>query len=363
MRFLRATALLLLLPMAAARAADPPLPVAPYTATLFFPPNAPRGSAGMELFNGKVIGHAADKTLVPCIWSSPTAFTALPTLAAFTGYQPCAADEKTIAAMAYKFNGKGPDFNASALALWTDPAKLPTVFAPPGVARVRPYDVCGGQVVGYFQLVDRPSVPSSALHAFLYQNGTFTDLTPPGVTVSEVHATDGKYQYGSIAYTVSPPKRLSPNTKSGSGPVRWNGAANDFTDFTPPGKIGGAIRGARGALQVGSLQQHAALWRGTADSFVDIHPPAFASSYAEATNGDRIAGVGFVTPNTDPHASPDTRAIVWIDQKPYTLQPLFPREYPHSRTTRIDAQGNILGTASGATGTATILWTPAPAAH
>jgi hypothetical protein len=362
MRSLRVTALLLLLPLTAARAADPPLPTAPYTATVYFAPaRPPQHNAAYDLFDGKVIGHVDDKTLVPGIWSSPTAFTPLPTLAAFAGYQPVATDGKTIAALAFKANGKTADFNAAAIALWTDPAKPPTVFAPPGLSQARPYDVCGGQVVGYAGLAIRPGVRPIANHPFLFQNNTFTDLAPPDVLAADVHATDGKFQYGSITFRPGSPKHQP--IKNGGGPVRWNGAANDFIDFTPPGKTGGAIRGARGALQVGSVQQHAALWRGTAASFVDIHIPGFAASYAEATNGDRIVGFAFVTPNNAPHASADDRAIVWIDQKPYTLHPLLPREYLHSHATRIDAQGNILGTASSPAGTATIVWTPTPPAH
>lgn len=175
---------------------------------------------------------------------------------------------------------------------------LYTLTSPPGLSApgidVHQYyrRAVGGQVAPI------TSSPGGAigvvLHASLWSNGVYTDLSPAGYGGSSINGICGTQQVGAGG-----------SLSAGAGhAMLWNGTALSAVDLNPAGFRSSEALGTNGTQQVGIGSNadglHALLWHGSAESTVDLNPAYSAVSAALATDG--IHQVGFAGPGFGDHA-------------------------------------------------------------
>jgi hypothetical protein len=144
----------------------------------------------------------------------------------------------------------------------------------------------------------------------------------------------------------------------------WNGTAESTIDLTPTGWTSSLASGTDGTRQVGGGwnisvgQTHALLWSGTAQSAVDLNPDGFSYSSAQAISGTQQVGYG-----RGAGTGGSIHALVWSGtaQSVVDLHQFLPAGFELSHAYAVDAQGNVVGGANDASGTAhAILWMPVP---
>ena len=129
------------------------------------------------------------------------------------------------------------------------------------------------------------------------QDGTATNLNPPGYGTSFAEGTDGTRQVG---YGTGP---------TGPGALLWSGTAASAVSLNPIGAATSEAIGIASGQQVGyaklltAVGTHAYLWSGTAASAVDLNPVGFAFSGAFGTDGVHQVGLANVAVGDNlPHA-------------------------------------------------------------
>jgi hypothetical protein len=337
------------------RAADP-LPA--YTVTLYGDPKRDMHLSG--IIDGHPVGHMMDNARFhPVTWKDPQTplLSAVPKQQLYWTFQVMAADDQAFVSTAVTSPSRD-----GFLAIWPKSGQAPKLVPLKGYSLLRPYDICGSQIVGY---ADPSSGGQSRINCFLYTGSTFIRLDPQEPNRGQVLTTDGTHQYGW-------------STLKGDNqhhPAMWNSSASNPVDFLPPGKTAGAILHARGTFKVGDVDRHAALWTGAASTYRDLHPAGFDSSGAAATNGKVVVGsASLPAPQTllaqrrpasssasATSATPTIRshAIVWLDGRATDLHPFLPAGYTSSTAGHVDAAGNILGSASDGKDSRFVVWSPA----
>jgi hypothetical protein len=89
---------------------------------------------------------------------------------------------------------------------------------------------------------------------------------------------------------------------------------------------------------------HALLWTGSADSVVDLNPSGFTASEAYGVSGGQQVGVGTI--------GGQEHALLWMGSADSVvdLHTFLPPQFTSSIAHGIDADGNIVGYASGPDG-------------
>jgi probable HAF family extracellular repeat protein len=235
--------------------------------------------------------------------------------------------------------------------LWNGTADSAVNLNPSGFTNSYTNGIAGSQQVGYG--IGVPNASHS--HALLWSGtaASAIDLNPINfLSFSSVAcATNGVQQVGCF------------NTFSG-GPnyaVLWTGTATSAVNLNPSGYLSSCAYGISGSQQVGygnGVGSHALLWSGSPDSVIDLNPDGFSFSIAEATNGWQQVGFGsaLVTGNR-------SHALLWSGSAgtAIDLHQYLPSGIIDSRAMGIDAQGNVVGYGSDASGnTHAFLWRVAP---
>jgi probable HAF family extracellular repeat protein len=108
----------------------------------------------------------------------------------------------------------------------------------------------------------------------------------------------------------------------------------------------------------GTFVSHALLWTGSAASVVDLHPSGFTGSLASGVSGSQQVGVGqgFDT---------SLHALLWTGsaESVVDLNAFLPTGFDSAQASGIDADGNIVGFASGPASGGfphAFLWKPTP---
>ncbi|HVS72473.1 MAG TPA: hypothetical protein VHQ47_14555 [Phycisphaerae bacterium] len=322
------------------------------------------------IVHGQIVGDGpglvADSpfTARPVVWTSPDKqeYPPLPK-SRMRNFQVTAADGHSFVSTANDTIGGPRD---AFLAIWSDFHQPPQMITLPHYSLLRPYDICGRQIVGYAKPTstasDRPPI-----QAFVYTGSTFITLDPPAkppaIIICGVRTTDGTHQYGFI---------IPPGGKE--HPTMWNSSPDRPVDFLPRGKTAGIILHARGSYKVGVVDHHAALWTGGPSTYRDLNPPGSKASIANATDGTVVIGaVGLPPPasrvparnarNTLQADRPPehARATAWINGKAIDLHAFLPAQFTDSSALHIDAEGNILGEASDGKTPTVVVWSPGPA--
>jgi hypothetical protein len=229
--------------------------------------------------------------------------------------------------------------------LWTGSAASAINLRPSGFVSSAAYFTNGSQQVGQGSI----SGAVGDFHALLW-NGTAAsavDLNPSGlgITQSEAWGTDGIEQVGDGQGNA---------TGSQKHALLWSGSADSAVDLHPSQlqMISSSALGVGGTQQVGDGYTiggniHALLWTGTAGSAVDLNPSGYDGSFADATNGSRQVGWGFLGSNP----LIDDEALVWGGSAgvAVNLQGLLPASetWVNSKAYSMDASGNIFGVAEG----------------
>jgi hypothetical protein len=178
----------------------------------------------------------------------------------------------------------------SALGQWTAVRLHVSGYDESKVLAVGP----GGQAYGYLRA-------ANANHAAVWSNGTWTDITPPGLQ-GIVFGGAGSQLVGTVGGGSMP----------GSGAV-WNGLSQSPIIFPPPGGISATSATALatngqdqvGGITVGTLGDgRASLWHGSAASWTNLHPSNFTSSVATAIDGNLQGGWVY-------SAATDYNAALW----------------------------------------------------
>ncbi len=168
-----------------------------------------------------------------------------------------------------------------------------------------------------------------------------------------------------------------PNTGvSRTHALLWKGTADSVVDLHPTSFAGvthSSALSVSGSQQVGSaygdaVPEHAFLWNGSAASAVDLHPTSlagFAVSRAYRTNGSQQVGAAAAQIIYDyDDATTNYHAMVWSGtaDSAVDLHALLPPGFIASLAYDIDANGNIFGTATEASGTVydSIEWAVVP---
>jgi hypothetical protein len=225
-----------------------------------------------------------------------------------------------------------------------------------------------GQIVGQGTTVTnkRDVVAPGPLHALLWDaaSGAVTDLHPGG--------------NGSVAFGVGGGKQVGYELKGEASAVLWSGSASSMVSLHPARGFDASVASATdGVSQVGyggvDVQiyvekrgrrvrfNYALLWTGTAASFQTLDSSSFRDTYATGVAGTTICGNGAIGTPTGTITS--RHALAWTGAE-HTLTDLhaaLPAGFASSLATGVDAQGNISGTATTATGVRhAIVWVPVP---
>src|SRR6516225_6299684 len=212
---------------------------------------------------------------------------------------------------------------------------------PSGFTDSRALAVSDGQQVGY------TGTPPPHERALLWTGSpdSVVDLTPSGFTYSRAAGVSGGQQVGSGI------------TGDQQHALLWTGSADSVVDLHPSGFTSSAALGISDGQQVGRAgtppHEHALLWTGSADSVVDLHPSGFTSSLAVGVSAGQQVGYG-----TDPDGF--EHALLWTGSADSVvdLHTFLPPEFTESQATGIDADGNIVGRASGRDGDHAFLLIP-----
>lgn len=229
--------------------------------------------------------------------------------------------------------------------LWHGSAGSVVDLHPNGFIYSRAQGTSGGQQVGEGRLTLSQSrgnkIVPGVTHALFWRGSvaSVVDLHPRGFISSEARGTDGEEQIGigSLSHESEWPRHA----------LLWRGSAGSVVDLNPRGFEDSEALGASNGEQVGwgipiggaypGGPIHALLWRGSADSVVDLHPRGFLLSEAHATNGGEQVGWG------------NGHALLWHGSagSVVDLHTFLPSGFERSAASGIDANGNIVGTASG----------------
>ena len=242
--------------------------------------------------------------------------------------------------------GEGLDPNHFHALLWTGTASSVVDIQPPGFTDSIAVATDGKHQVGY-------GTPSSgtATHALLW-SGTrtsYVDLNPVGYLESNAWGVDGNTQVGSAELPVGVDHAII-----------WSGSANNAVDLAPGGIGFSEALAASNGVQVGYNKNSAALWKASAASYVALNPIGYSKSIAYGTNGSQEVGLAFPIVTPAPPA-PTPHAVVWSGSATsyVDLQQFLPSTFTVSQAQVIDADGDIIGWASGSDGVAhAMLWVP-----
>jgi len=145
----------------------------------------------------------------------------------------------------------------------------------------------------------------------------------------------------------------------------WSGSAASVVALHPAGFTESYARGISGGQQVGGGRGaatgnswHALLWSASAASVVDLNPAGFTVSSARGISGGQQVGEGWGTATGN-----NSHALLWSGSaaSAVDLHHFLPAGFVASRAWAIDAQGNVVGEAYYAAGTAhAILWANVP---
>lgn len=240
--------------------------------------------------------------------------------------------------------------------LWTGSAASAIDLNPPSWAS-QAFAAAGGQQVGFGTLLGHVQGRTTQApdHALLWASSatSVVDLHPSQYVDSRAR---GVSQGTQVGYgDVSGLGQIDPHA------LLWYGSAQSVVDLHPAGFINSEAWAVSGSQQVGFATlpngsiTHALLWAGSAASVVDLHPSAYVYSAASAINGGKQAGYGFVA---DPNApvlmasvglTGYTHALIWSGSanSVIDLNQFLPAGYTDAVASGVDAQGNIVGAASG----------------
>jgi hypothetical protein len=232
--------------------------------------------------------------------------------------------------------------------LWTGTATSAVNLNPSGFSNSYALGISGSQQVGH----GFGSPTHSSDHALLWSGtaASVVDLNPTNF-----------YSYSSVAYATNGSQQVGCfNTSSGGKTyaVLWSGTADSPVNLNPSGFTSSCAYGIGGSQQVGNGNGHALLWYGTVESVVDLNPNGFSSSLAEATNGFQQVGYA-----SGPVTGYQFHALLWSGSpdSAVDLHQYLPGGFTNSRALGIDAQGNIVGRATAASGNShAILWQVIP---
>jgi hypothetical protein len=236
-------------------------------------------------------------------------------------------------------------------ALWTFGAPTPFQQLPNlTFSDSQANDVDNGNAVGV-------GTVSGVSHAVLWP---FMGIAPLDLhTMSAV----GPNYLSSIATSIDGPRVAGTaafnNATEDPHAVVWNTQLATFTDLHPlTGFTSSNATSIEGDRVVGyGLQDtldgdiHALVWNLVGNSFTDIHPVGYVSSFASMTNGDLIVGWA-----SDVNDVPT--AMLWDGGLTVDLSQYLPAGvYVSSQAFGVDAEGNIVGTATDGSGNVhAILW-------
>ncbi|HMD54457.1 MAG TPA: hypothetical protein VKJ65_07915 [Phycisphaerae bacterium] len=192
-------------------------------------------------------------------------------------------------------------------------------------------------------------------HALLWSGtaASAVDLNPPGFSSSGAYGMFGNQQVGAgskIDFGINADNEINKHA------LLWSGTSDSFIDLNPKGFNESVALDISGNQEVGKgrgettgiYYYHALLWTGTAASVVDLHPVGFFASYATATNGRQQVGTGSVRSSDEEYAPLLDRALLWSGtaKSCVDLQIFLPSYYNESDAYGIDANGDVIGTAS-----------------
>jgi hypothetical protein len=144
----------------------------------------------------------------------------------------------------------------------------------------------------------------------------------------------------------------------GGHAVLWTGSPASVVDLHPSGFDTSYATGVSSGQQVGEGftggQYHALLWTGSAASVVDLHPSGFTSSSACGVSDGQQVGYG--------NTGGQFHALLWTGSADSVvdLHTFLPPEFTDSFASGIDADGNIVGYASGPDAYHAFLLQPVP---
>ena len=157
------------------------------------------------------------------------------------------------------------------------------------------------------------------------------DLHPPAFAVSRILGARGTQQVG-IA-SLDPGGFLQGN-RGNNRAVVWTDGAGAVA-LHPPGHTFSEAFGVYDNVQVGVVDDGAALWRGSADSYVDIAPRGTWFSEAHGVFADTQAGYANVGPNV---VGSLTHAFVWSGSAD-SARDIHPQGFLRSRAFDLSAAG------------------------
>jgi hypothetical protein len=228
--------------------------------------------------------------------------------------------------------------------LWSGSAASATILTPSAYHSAGAVGIDGTDVVGWAAL------PSQYSHALLWHgNATdFVDLNIPEYIDTVAVGVNGGDQVGW--------GDAEPAMNSFEHALLWHGTAASVVDLG----LGEAWSVANGE-QVGVNGLDGVLWHGTASSRVSLTPAGFYQSNASATNGHEEVGWGGLNYNPDVDSPLNKHALAWFGNATdyIDLHSILPSGYDNSAALAIDADGSIVGWASGPDGYQTVLWSPA----
>jgi hypothetical protein len=198
-------------------------------------------------------------------------------------------------------DGSSPRTAPAHALLWRDSAASMVDLHPRGFVWSKATGVSGGQQVGMGELPSTTGYRNE--HALLWRGSaaSVVDLNPTGFAFSEAWGVGGGQQVGTGV-----PMDPSGDRPAGNHALLWRGSAASVVDLGP-----GFAAATNGVEQVGSAGGYAVLWRGSAASMMDLHaflPPGFQDSGASAIDANGNV-VGSASPTGGP--APDWHAFLW----------------------------------------------------
>ena len=306
-------------------------------------------AGGVAVGYNSVPGSPAFYNDHAALWSADGKMTDLhPT--AYAASQALAAADGKQAGFAIPMS-----FSGTRAVMWSGDLTSVVDLHPAGFRSSRATCVSAGEQAGY------ASNSLSLNHAILWRGSpeSAVDLQPARWVETFVYGCAEGRQVGSALQT-------------GGGNVHavlWAGSADSVVDLNPEGidasvayGIGKDQQVGRGSGAATGGNDHALLWSGAAAGVVDLHPAAFVSSVAYASNGAQQAGAALALES----GVMRSHAVVWSGtaDSAVDLNQYLPQGMVEAVAWGIDADGNVAGTATDATGAAhAIVWrTSAPPA-
>ena len=306
-------------------------------------------AGGVAVGYNSVPGSPAFYNDHAALWSADGTMTDLhPT--AYAASQALAAADGKQAGFAIPMS-----FSGTRAVMWSGDLTSVVDLHPAGFRSSRATCVSAGEQAGY------AANSLSLNHAILWRGSpeSAVDLQPARWVETFVYGCVDGRQVGSALQT-------------GGGNVHavlWAGSADSVVDLNPDGidasvayGIGKDQQVGRGSGAATGGNDHALLWSGAAAGVVDLHPAAFVSSVAYASNGAQQAGAALALES----GVMRSHAVVWSGtaDSAVDLNQYLPQGMVEAVAWGIDADGNVAGTATDATGAAhAIVWrTSAPPA-